>query len=77
LTGFGFRFEAYQESTGWKFPHDNQVRNGSILDAQVCFIFSGAYDNRASSVVANGCTPVVSSTVGGRAPTGNTVQLLP
>ena len=77
LSGFGFRFEAYQESSGWTYPHDNQVRNGSILGADVCFRFTGAMDNHASGVVANGCTPMTATAAGGKSSTGNTVQLLP
>jgi parallel beta-helix repeat protein len=75
LSGFGFRFEAYQESTAWTYPHDNQVRNGSILGADVCFRFSGAMDNHASGVLANGCTPMTATPAGGKNSTGNTVDL--
>jgi len=78
LTGDGFKLEAYDDLVlGCTYPHDNQVSNGSILNASVCFVFSGAYNNLATQVEANGCTPQVDSASCGRDATGNTVQLIP
>jgi len=78
LTPQGFKFEAYDDvKLGCTYPHDNLVSNGSILNASVCFVFSGAYDNTATKVAANGCTPKVENVSCGLTPTGNTVTLIP
>lgn len=75
-TGRGFRLEGWQENGGpWGFPHDNDFEGGTISGADVCFAFVGAHHNTAAHVVARGCTPVESSSVGGQDPVGNVVQI--
>jgi parallel beta-helix repeat protein len=76
LHGAGFVFQAYHDdSLGWTFPHDNQVNDGLVVGADTCFRFAGAYDNHAQGVVADACRASVSSALGGRAATGNSVIL--
>jgi len=76
LHGAGFVFQAYHDdSLGWTFPHGNQVSDGSIVGADTCFRFAGAYDNHAQGVVVDACRASASSALGGRAATGNSVVL--
>jgi parallel beta-helix repeat protein len=77
LRGAGFIFQAYKDDAlGWTYPHDNAVNGGSIVGADTCFRFAGSYDNEALDVAADRCQASRSSTLGGRAATGNTVDIV-
>jgi len=76
LVDHGYQFEGYAETGGlWQFPHHNTVEGGSIVGADVCFTFLGAHDNLARHVVAQGCTPILESPLGGETPSNNVVQI--
>jgi parallel beta-helix repeat protein len=74
----GYIFEAYQEPTGWTYPHDNSVRGGLIKRAKVCIRFSGSFDNVIDKLQVGKCgTPVQQLPLGGQASTGNVINLIP
>jgi parallel beta-helix repeat protein len=78
LKGYGYIFEAYEETTGWTYPHHNQVIGGSIQKADVCFRFVGSYDNQIDQVQVSLCTiPVILSPLGGQESTGNVINFIP
>jgi len=77
LTGFGFKFEAYDDpDLGCTFPQSNHVTGGSILGADVCFSFAGAIGNTADGVHADTCIAEEETTSCGQASTRNVVNLI-
>jgi parallel beta-helix repeat protein len=81
LKNNGYVFEAYEEPTGWTYPHDNHMRGDCIRRTQVCFRFRGAYDNVASATRPGiDCLPpdgeaVTEEPMGGLTPSGNEIEL--
>jgi parallel beta-helix repeat protein len=74
----GYIFEAYLEPTGWTYPHDNSVRGGLIQRAKVCARFLGSYDNLIDRLQVKRCDiPFQLLSLGGRASTGNVINLVP
>jgi parallel beta-helix repeat protein len=73
--GDGFLFEAYQEDV-WKYPHDNQVRGGTVFNAKPCVRMFGAYDNHVQGVtIDDDCGAIQEAPAGGLPPSGNTFDL--
>jgi hypothetical protein len=79
LKGDGYVFDAYQEPTGWTYPHDNRMKGDCIRKTDFCYRFIGAYDNRATDARTDGrCVPPDTDAVGGgQMAFGNTVELAP
>lgn len=66
LKGDGYVFDAYEEPTGWTYPHDNHSRRDCIRKTDFCYRFIGAYDNHASGARTDGrCDPPDTNEVGG------------
>lgn len=77
LKKYGYFFEAYEEPTGWTYPHDNQVIGGSIQKAAVCVLFKGAYNNTVDQVQVSQCgVQVQQLPLGGQDSIGNIVNLI-
>ena len=58
-------------------PRGNVVTNGSILNAPLCFRFSGARDTEVEKVGVRTCaaTPYLEKSSNGLLPSGNTVRV--
>ena len=66
--GDGFLFEAYQEDV-WKYPHDNQVRGGTVFNAKPCVRMFGAHDNHVQGVtIDDDCGAIQEAPAGGLSP---------
>ncbi|HZR80805.1 MAG TPA: right-handed parallel beta-helix repeat-containing protein [Candidatus Binatia bacterium] len=71
-----FSFLAIEEDdVGFSYPHDNTVKGGRVLKAGTCFMFIGAYNNTATSVLADNCRPMQEKNAGDVVPYGNSVDL--
>jgi len=79
LKGDGYVFDAYQEPTGWTYPHGNRTKGDCIRKTDFCYRFIGAYDNHARDARTDGrCDPPDTNVVGGgRLAVDNTVALAP
>jgi len=76
LRGDGYLFEAFEEATGWTYPHDNQVRGGTVFNAGACVRMLGAHDNRIQGVrIDDDCGTVQEVLTGGLQPFGNVFEL--
>ena len=77
LSRAGFVFEAYRDGTRWTSPRENDVREGSVRGAAVCFRFAGAQDNTVANVAVDGCRRATQVRTGGIAAVRNTVRVVP
>jgi parallel beta-helix repeat protein len=79
LKGDGYLLEAYEDPTGWTYPHDNTMSDDCIRKTDFCYRFIGAYDNVATASRTDGrCQPAMTeAALGGRDATGNSVELAP
>jgi parallel beta-helix repeat protein len=78
LRGNGYFFEAYQDSSGWTYPHNNTVTGGVVENTKTCLRFAGAYDNLVDQLqLDHSCGPVAMWALGGQEPTGNVIHTLP
>lgn len=78
LKGDGYLFQAYEEATGWTYPHGNTMKDDRIRKTDFCFRFFGAYDNHATGLRTDGrCAPMTIQALGGVDATDNTVELAP
>lgn len=74
----GYRFEVRKDASGVpQAPRGNVVTNGSILNAPLCFRFSGARDTEVEKVGVRTCaaTPYLEKSSNGLLPSGNTVRV--
>jgi parallel beta-helix repeat protein len=78
LSKYGYLFEAYEELTGWTYPHDNIVTGGSIKKAAICVSMKGAYNNTVDQVQVSQCgIQIKQLPLGGQDSTGNIINLIP
>lgn len=74
----GYRFEVRKDASGIpRAPYGNVVTNGAILNAPLCFRFSGARDTEVEKVDVRTCaaTPYLEKSSNGLLPSGNTVRV--
>jgi parallel beta-helix repeat protein len=77
LRGNGYFFEAYQETTGWTFPHDNTITGGHVENTKACLRFGGAYDNEVDGLALDDECQVTMWPLGGHAASGNVIHTVP
>lgn len=78
LKGDGYLFEAFEDATGWTYPHGNTMTDDLIRKTDFCFRFFGAYDNHATGLRTDGrCAPMTIAVRGEVDSTDNTVDVEP